>query len=201
MSVMQQALLAARDWPGHLKIAVNMSAVQFKDPLLAQRLLRVLTVTNFPAQRLELEIPESCLIADRHYALSNIQSLRAQGIGIVVDDFGTGYASLTHLEALPFDRIKIDHSFVKLLDTDEQCGALVHAIATLGKGLSIPLSAEGIETAAIQAKLEGLGCADAQGWLFAKALSPTQVDLMFGGNGHPLIGNDERFDGFEAKAG
>jgi diguanylate cyclase (GGDEF)-like protein len=180
LSVMQQALTAARNWPPHLKIAVNMSAVQFKDPLLAQRLLRILMVTAFPARRLELEIPESCLINDREYALANIQSLQAQGIGIVIDDFGTGYASLTHLQTLPFDRIKIDHSFVRLLESDRQCDALVQAIATLGKGLSVPLSAEGIESAAIQSKLEALGCSDAQGWLFAKALSPEQVDQMFG---------------------
>jgi EAL domain-containing protein (putative c-di-GMP-specific phosphodiesterase class I) len=179
LSVMHQALIAAKDWPAHLKIAVNMSATQFKDPLLAQRLLRILTVTNFPARRLELEIPESCLITDRHYALTNIQSLQAQGIGIVIDDFGTGYASLTHLQTLPFDRIKIDHSFVKLLECDQQSEALVQAIATLGKGLSIPMSAEGIETATIQARLEALGCADAQGWLYAKALSPADVDRMF----------------------
>lgn len=178
LAVMEQAMLAARHWPAHLKIAVNMSAVQFKDPLLAQRLLRILAVTNFPAGRLELEIPESCLIADRDYTLANIQGLQAQGIGIVVDDFGTGYASLTHLRSLPFDRIKIDHSFVKLLESDAQCDALVTAIATLGKGLSIPLAAEGIETTAIQAKLEALGCSDAQGWLFAKALSSNQVDAL-----------------------
>ena len=179
LSVMQQALVAAHDWPAHLKIAVNMSAVQLKDPLLAQRLLRILMVTAFPARRLELEIPETCVINDREYALANIQSLQAQGIGIVIDDFGTGYASLTHLQALPFDRIKIDHSFVRWLESDKQCDALVQAIATLGKGLSIPLSAEGIESTAIQSKLEALGCADAQGWLFAKALSPAQVDEMF----------------------
>ncbi len=183
LTVMQQALVAARDWPAHLKIAVNMSAVQLKDPLLAQRLLRILMVTAFPARRLELEIPEMCLINDREYALANIQSLQAQGIGIVIDDFGTGYASLTHLQALPFDRIKIDHSFVQLLESDRQCDALVQAIATLGKGLSIPLSAEGIESTAIQSKLVALGCADAQGWLFAKALSPAQVDEMFAEDG------------------
>ena len=186
MSVMQQALEAARSWPGHLTIAVNLSAVQFKDPMLAQRLLRVLSLTGFPAPRLAFEIPESCLIGNREYALANIQNLQAQGIDIVIDDFGTGYASLTHLHSLPFDRIKIDHSFVKLLETDKQCDALVEAIATLGKGLSIPLSAEGIETSAIQAKLEALGCADAQGWLYAKALSPAQVDRMYGtGDGPP----------------
>jgi diguanylate cyclase (GGDEF)-like protein len=186
LSVMEQAMLAARNWPSHLKIAVNMSAVQFKDPLLAQRLLRILATTNFPARRLELEIPESCLIANRDYTLANIQGLQAQGIGIVVDDFGTGYASLTHLRSLPFDRIKIDHSFVKLLESDEQCEALVTAIATLGKGLSIPLSAEGIESTTIQSKLVALGCADAQGWLFAKALTSEQVGAMVAtGGGSP----------------
>ncbi len=188
LSVMQQALQAARAWPAHLKIAVNMSAVQFKDPLLAQRLLRILMITAFPARRLELEIPESCLIGDREYALANIQSLQAQGIGIVIDDFGTGYASLTHLQTLPFDRIKIDHSFVRQLESDPQCDALVQAIATLGKGLSIPLSAEGIESATIQSRLEALGCADAQGWLFAKALSPEEVGQLLGTDDSPRDG-------------
>jgi diguanylate cyclase (GGDEF)-like protein len=179
LSIMHQTLLAAKDWPAHLKIAVNMSAVQFKDPLLAQRLLRLLTQINFPAGRLELEIPEDCLISGSQHALANIQSLQAQGISIVIDDFGTRYASLTHLKSLPFDRIKIDHSFVKLLDSDQQCEALVEAIATLGKGLSIPMAAEGIETAAIKERLGALGCADAQGWLYATALSPEDVNRMF----------------------
>src|SRR5690606_4608822 len=134
---------------------------------------------QLPAGRLELEIPEDCLISGSQHALANIQSLQAQGISIVIDDFGTRYASLTHLKSLPFDRIKIDHSFVKLLDSDQQCEALVEAIATLGKGLSIPMAAEGIETAAIKERLGALGCADAQGWLYATALSPEDVNRMF----------------------
>ena len=183
--VMEKALATARDWPANLKIAVNVSPVQFKDPLLAQRIIKLLSTTGFPASRLDLEICENSLIADHAFALSTIGSLKNVGIGIVVDDFGTGYASVTRLRKLPFDRLKIDRSFVDQMRDNESSDALVEAIAILGKGLSIPLSAEGVETEDVKAKLLGLGCVDAQGWLFGKALSTGEVekalsDGMFG---------------------
>jgi diguanylate cyclase (GGDEF)-like protein len=170
-AVMRQALVAARDWPGNLTIAVNVSPVQFKDPLLAQRMLKILGETGFPCGRLEIEITECAIMDDAELALSTITSLKNQGIRISLDDFGTGYATLAQLRQLPFDRIKIDRSFIASLLGDEQSNAIVHSIVTLGKSLRLPITAEGIETSQIYARVCELGCTDAQGWLFGKAMS------------------------------
>ena len=174
-AVMRQALVAARDWPGNLTIAVNVSPVQFKDPLLAQRILKILGETGFPCGRLEIEITECAIMDDAELALATITSLKNQGIRISLDDFGTGYASLAQLRTLPFDRIKIDRSFIASLLGDEQSNAIVHSIVTLGKSLRLPITAEGIETSQIYARVCELGCTDAQGWLFGKAMSVGDV--------------------------
>ena len=178
--VMHEALGIARAWPARLKISVNVSPVQFKDPLIAQRILKVLSVTGFPAARLELEIMERSLLEDLDQALSVITSLKNCGIGVSVDDFGTGYASLAKLKSLPFDRIKIDRRFIASLLDDQRSDALVRAIATLGKGLKMPITAEGVEAESLRSKLMELGCSDAQGWVFARALSASDVSRGFG---------------------
>jgi diguanylate cyclase (GGDEF)-like protein len=193
LAVMRDALAIAASWPSRFRISVNVSPIQFKDPLLAQRIFKLLSVTGFPPGRLDLEVPESTLIADRAFALATIQSLKNSGIGIVVDDFGTGYAALTRLQSLPFDRLKIDRSFVDSLQEGEGAHAIVQAIATLGKGLSIPVAAEGVESEAIQAKLVELGCDDAQGWLFAKALSAEEINRT-------LLGGSDEDDEAPARA-
>ena len=179
-SVMRQALAEASAWPSALTIAVNVSPVQFKDPLLAQRIVKLLTETGFPASRLELEITESTLLEDHDLALSTVESLKNHGIRISLDDFGTGYASLTQLRSLPFDRIKIDRSFIASIIEDEQSHAIVSAIANLGRNLRLPVTAEGVETACVQAKLQQLGCSDAQGWLFGKAVPMDAARQLFG---------------------
>jgi diguanylate cyclase (GGDEF)-like protein len=175
MSVMRKALQECRDWPAHLKIAINISPVQFRDPKLAQQLLKVLTEVNFPPQRLEIEITETALMEDRDLALSTIESLKNVGITISLDDFGTGYASLSQLRSLPFDRIKIDKSFVASLLGDPQSKAIVDSITSLGKALHLPITAEGVETSAVKRELSIIGCSEAQGWLFGKALPADQV--------------------------
>lgn len=175
MSVMRQALLEARNWDGHLQIAVNVSPVQFRDPMLAERILKIITETNFPAARLELEITESSIFEDQEQALATVQSLKNTGISISLDDFGTGYASLTQLQALPFDRIKIDRSFVSTLLVDTQSNAIVSTIAALGRSLKLPITAEGVETDVIRAELQLLGCENAQGWLFGRAIPADEV--------------------------
>lgn len=177
--VMRQALLRAREWPSHFMLAVNISPVQFNDPLLAQRIMQILASTGFPAGRLEIEIMERSLFDDHALILSTLTSLKNAGISIAVDDFGTGYALLTELEQLPFDRIKIDRRFMQSLIDDRQCDALVRAVSSLGKGLKLPMTAEGVESEAVHAKLADLGCTDAQGWLFAEALSANEVALAF----------------------
>ena len=142
---MKSALLEAREWPGHLKIAVNISPIQFRDPHLAERILKLLAECNFPASRLEVEITESSFLEDRESALTIVESLKNMGVTISLDDFGTGYASLSQLHSLPFDRIKIDKSFVTSLLSDLQSDAIVGTILSLGRALKLPITAEGIE--------------------------------------------------------
>jgi diguanylate cyclase (GGDEF)-like protein len=198
VSVMGQALRIARHWPQHIHIAVNISPVQFKDQWLGERVLKVLAETGFPANRLELEVTESTLLADQRQALTTIESLKNQGIRISIDDFGTGYASLSQLRALPFDRIKIDKSFVASLLEDHQCKAIVHAIATLGKSLCVPITAEGVETNDIFEELYRLGCEDLQGWLFGKAVPADKAAQMLPRHGASAHGGAT--DDAEARA-
>jgi diguanylate cyclase (GGDEF)-like protein len=180
MSVMRAALIEARAWPAQLKIAANISPVQFRDPYLAERVIQLLTSTGFPAQRLELEITEGSLLEDRELATTIVHSLKNAGITISLDDFGTGYASLSQLQALPFDRIKIDKSFVSALLRDQQSAMIVSAIASLGRSLSVPVTAEGVECEHVREQLLELGCSDAQGWLYGKAVPADAVRQQFG---------------------
>ena len=175
LSVMRQALSEAKDWPSYLTIAVNVSPVQFRDPLLAQRFLQLMTETGFPPQRLEIEVTESALFEDQTLALATVESLKNNGVKISLDDFGTGYASLTQLKSLPFDRIKIDRSFVSALLDDAQSTAIVETIARLGISLQVPITAEGVETEAVRQQLELIGCSEAQGWLFGKAVPSSDI--------------------------
>ena len=168
LSVMRQALNEARDWPSHLKIAVNISPIQFRDSRLAERILKLVTETNFPACRLEVEITETSFLEDRETALTIVESLKNMGITISLDDFGTGYASMSQLQSLPFDRIKIDKSFVTSLLSDTQSDAIVTTILALGRALHLPITAEGIEDKGTRDRLCRLGCSDGQGWLFGK---------------------------------
>lgn len=171
MRVMEKAFAQAKDWPAHLKLAVNVSPFQFRDPQLAERIVQILTETGFPARRLEVEITEGSLLEDRAQALTILQSLRNHGIAIALDDFGTGYASLSQLHALPFDRIKIDRSFINSLAESDQAAAIVQTIAALGKTLGVPITAEGVESDSIRQQMAALGCTDAQGWHFGRAVS------------------------------
>jgi len=179
MRVMERAFQEARDWPINLKLAVNISPVQFRDPQLAERIIKILTETGFPAGRLEVEITENSLMEDRQQALVIVQSLRNSGITIALDDFGTGYASLSQLHSLPFDRIKIDKSFINALGNNEQSAAIVETITSLGKSLRVPITAEGVETRAIREQLVALGCSDAQGWYFGRAVAGHVASMQF----------------------
>lgn len=186
MRVMEKALEEARQWPAHLKLAVNISPLQFRDPQLAERILGVLTRTGFPPQRLEVEITESSLMQDREQALTIVQSLRNSGVTIALDDFGTGYASLSQLHSLPFDRIKIDKSFINSLACNEQSAAIVQTITSLGKSLSVPITAEGVESESVREQLAALGCSDAQGWYFGRAVAGHVVERQFTSKPEPV---------------
>jgi diguanylate cyclase (GGDEF)-like protein len=184
-SVLDQALKEARSWPAHFKLAVNVSPVQFREPDLAEQILKLLSASGFPANRLELEITEGSLLEDREQVLTIIRSLKNVGVTISLDDFGTGYASLAQVNRLPLDRIKIDKSFITTIVKSEQTAAIVNTIAGLGHNLDVPISAAGVESEQIRNALAEFGCSEAQGWLFGRAISAEAVRsfLAMGGTG------------------
>jgi diguanylate cyclase (GGDEF)-like protein len=175
MSVMRQAFIAARDWDPELVLAVNISPWQLKDAWLAQKIIKLLLETGFPARRLEIEITESALFDNLALAQSIAVSLKNQGIRLALDDFGTGYSSLAHLRALPFDRIKIDKCFVGSIAEKLESAAIVGAIARLGESLNMPTTAEGVEDADTLERLRAMGCARAQGYHFGRPVSAANV--------------------------
>ncbi|PXW71658.1 diguanylate cyclase/phosphodiesterase [Blastomonas natatoria] len=174
-SVMRQAMEDARGWDQSLTISVNISPVQLRDPWLAQKIVKLLVETGFPASRLEIEITESCLFENMGLAQSIIGSLKNQGVRVALDDFGTGYSSLAHLRALPFDRIKIDRSFVTSMNESKESRAIVQTIALLGESMGLPITAEGIEDGELIAHLAEIGCAKGQGFHFGQPLSIEQA--------------------------
>ena len=174
-SVMHQAMEDARGWDQSLTISVNISPVQLRDPWLAQKIVKLLVETGFPASRLEIEITESCLFENMGLAQSIIGSLKNQGVRVALDDFGTGYSSLAHLRALPFDRIKIDRSFVTSMNESKESRAIVQTIALLGESMGLPITAEGIEDGELIAHLAEIGCAKGQGFHFGQPLSIEQA--------------------------
>ena len=165
-SVIAQALVDARAWDASLTLSVNISPLQLRDPWFAQKMLRLLVEAGFPPQRFEIEITESCLHENIGVVRSLITSLKNQGIKISLDDFGTGYSSLAQLRTLPFDRIKIDRSFVSSLPANHDSATIVQAITALGEGLGLPITAEGIENPEILEELRKLGSFKGQGYLY-----------------------------------
>lgn len=178
MSIVRKALSEAKNWDAKLTISINISPVQLKDPWLAQKIVKIIVETGFPASRLEVEITQSSLFKNLTLAQSIVGSLKNQGIRIALDDFGTGYSSLAHLRTLPFDRIKIDRSFVSSMMDNAESAAIVNVITGLGSRLCVPMTAEGIEDERVVEKLKELGCSHGQGWLFGQPLSIEQVRSM-----------------------
>lgn len=166
--LIRQALQDAKAWNPRLSLSVNISPLQMRDPWFAQRLLNLLIESGFPAQRLEIEITESCLHKNIAAVRTIVSSLKNQGIRICLDDFGTGYSSLAQLRSLPFDRLKIDRSFVAKMSKEAGTTNLVEAIISLGKGLSLPVTAEGIEDSCALEALRKLGELKGQGYLYGQ---------------------------------
>ncbi|MDQ3246171.1 MAG: EAL domain-containing protein [Pseudomonadota bacterium] len=173
--VIRAALTDAAKWDPSIHISVNISPHQLSDGWLAERIVRLLTETGFPADRLVIEITESSLFADIDLARSIATSLKNQGIQLALDDFGTGFSSLSHLRSLPFDVIKIDRSFVTNVHRNRESAAIIRAVTTLASGLDVPVSIEGIETDAARVAVLGLGCSVAQGWFFGKPMTAEQA--------------------------
>ena len=174
-----------RRWPGNFKIAVNLSPAQFRSPGLLQAIIGALAASGLAPERLELEITETILLQDSEATLATLYRLRELGVRIVMDDFGTGYSSLSYLQSFPFDKIKIDRSFVK--DIAENPGSLniVRAVAALAKGLGMSTTAEGVETAEQLESIRSEGCTEMQGFLFSRALPAHKIEQLYLSNRAP----------------
>lgn len=173
--LMDQAFVDARDWDEALTLSINISPIQLRDPWFAQKLLKLLVKHNFPPQRLEIEITESCLHENIGLVRSIITSLRNQGVRVSLDDFGTGYSSLEQLRSLPFDRLKIDRAFIGELRNPGNNSRIVDAIVSLGRGLDMPITAEGIEDEEILEALKSMGKLKGQGYLYGRPESADEV--------------------------
>jgi diguanylate cyclase (GGDEF)-like protein len=164
--VLMTACAEAATWPGNIKLAVNVSPIQFKDETFALKVVAALASSGLAASRLELEITEAVLIRDDEAALAILHQLRAAGVRIALDDFGTGYSSLSYLQRFPFDKIKIDRCFV---DTIVESSCIVQAVVNIAESRNIVTTAEGVETEAQRNLLRTLGCTEMQGYLFSPA--------------------------------
>ncbi len=163
--ILRETCREAAAWTQPLQVAVNLSPVQFQHGDLPAIVHAILLETGLAASRLELEITEGVLIGDFHRALSILRRLKALGVRIAMDDFGTGYSSLSYLQSFPFDKIKIDKSFVSSLEHSPQSAAIIRAVIGLGRGLALPVMAEGVETAEQLAFLTQECCDEVQGYL------------------------------------
>jgi len=173
--VITAALREAAEWDPATKVSVNISPSQLTDGWLAQRIVRILAETMFPAERLVIEITESSLFADMDLARTIVTSLKNQGVRLALDDFGTGFSSLAHIRSLPFDIIKIDRSFVANLNSKRESAAIIRAVTTLAQALSVPVCVEGIENEDAYKAVVRLGCGIGQGWYFGKPMPAEQA--------------------------
>ncbi|OAF06020.1 diguanylate cyclase [Bradyrhizobium centrolobii] len=173
--VLREACAEAVKWPSDVKVAVNLSPAQFRSRNLVQVVISALAQSGLSPKRLELEITESIFLAETDANLAILHQLRELGVGISMDDFGTGYSSLSYLRSFPFDKIKIDRSFVKDLAQRPDCGAIVRAISGLGRSLNITTTAEGVETEDQLDWLRAEGCNEVQGFLFSAARPAAEI--------------------------
>ncbi|ODM75314.1 putative bifunctional diguanylate cyclase/phosphodiesterase [Bradyrhizobium elkanii] len=179
--VLREACSEAIRWPADVKVAVNLSPVQFRSRNLVQAVISALAHSGLPARRLELEITESVFLAETEANLAILHQLRELGVSISMDDFGTGYSSLSYLRSFPFDKIKIDRSFVKDLARRSDCLAIVRAISGLGRSLKITTTAEGVETTDQLDWLRAEGCNEVQGFLFSAARPAGEIAALLSG--------------------
>ena len=176
--VLERACTEALNWPDTIKIAVNLSPLQFRNLQLAGDIAAILKRSGLPATRLELEVTESVLLQDSDTILAILHDIRSLGVRVSMDDFGTGYSSLSYLRRFPFDKIKIDQSFIRTLDDSNDCLAIVRAVLGLGRSLGMIVVAEGVETEEQFALLRREGCEQLQGYLFSKPQPASGVALL-----------------------
>ncbi len=175
--ILRRACLDAQMWPSSVKIAVNLSPAQFMKNDTSGMVKRIAQETGINPERIELEITENLLLQNTETVMHQLTNLRNLGVTIVMDDFGTGYSSLSYLSRFPFDKIKIDQTFVQNLDKDPSVAAIVNSIVSLGKTLSMTVIAEGVENEAQAKILFDAGCTRVQGYLFGKPMPTVPVDI------------------------
>jgi diguanylate cyclase (GGDEF)-like protein len=173
--VIRNACRDASLWPEPLNIAVNVSAIQFRSPELGATILSGISESGLAPERLELEITESALVTDQQAALDLLHEVRRMGVHVAMDDFGTGYSSLSYLHSFPFDKIKIDQSFIRGEARNTTGDAIVRAVASLGRSLGITTIAEGVETQEQLARMAARGCTDVQGYLISKPIRADEI--------------------------
>jgi diguanylate cyclase (GGDEF)-like protein/PAS domain S-box-containing protein len=173
--MLRRACQDAAQWPDDVRVAVNLSPLQFRTGNLLSIVTDVPKQSGLPARRLELEITETLLLEKSSQVLATLHALRALGVRISMDDFGTGYSSLSYLRSFPFDKIKIDQSFVRDLGANPDAQAIVRSIISLGKGLGVIITAEGVETEAELSCLRAQGCHEGQGFLFSRARPHAEI--------------------------
>lgn len=184
--VLRAACREAASWKHPLRIAVNVSAVQLHHPGFASLVHDLLLETGFKPQLLELEITETALVKDLNRALKTLRDLKTLGVRIAMDDFGTGYSSLSNLRAFPFDKIKIDRSFIKSVDSNPQTATIVRAVLGLGRALGLPVLAEGVETRAELGFLANEACNEVQGYLLGKPMPIGEFRQFTHGHASPI---------------
>jgi diguanylate cyclase (GGDEF)-like protein len=189
--VLREACREAATWSNPLSIAVNVSAVQIHSPHFVGLVHEVLLKTGLAPGRLEVEVTETALISDPNRALLTLRQLKSLGLRIAMDDFGTGYSSLSNLRSFPFDKIKIDGSFVRSVDSNEQTAAIVRSVLGLGRGLGLPVLAEGVETDAELGFLAAEQCHAAQGYLMGRP-SPIGEFAQHTHGTVPVIADDRK---------
>jgi diguanylate cyclase (GGDEF)-like protein len=176
--VLLTACKDAAGWPQPVKLAVNVSPIQFKDTALLTNILECLTISGLSPERLELELTEAAVLEHAGTTIALLRHLRTLGVGVAFDDFGTGYSSLSSLLRFPFDKIKIDRSFIEDVETSPSAAAIVQALVRLAAGLNLVTTAEGIETQPQLEKLRNCGCTEAQGYLFSPARPNAEVPRL-----------------------
>jgi EAL domain-containing protein (putative c-di-GMP-specific phosphodiesterase class I) len=185
-TLLRMACREAAQWPKDLTLSFNISPLQLRNASLGLRVLSIVAETGLNPQRLELEITESALVKDAELAQKIVDELRAAGVRIALDDFGTGYATMSQLMALRFDKSKIDQSFISRLGQDPQSDVIVRATVGLARGLGLAATAEGIEQNSQLETLKATGCTEGQGYLFGKAIPPSQIPALLAAAGRAL---------------
>ena len=176
--VLTTACAEAATWPDDIKLAVNVSPVQFRSGTLALKIVAALAASGLPASRLELEITEAVLMRDDEAALAILHQLRGIGVRIALDDFGTGYSSLSYLQRFPFDKIKIDRCFVNDIEDPDGSSCIVQAVVNIAAARHMTTTAEGVETKPQRELLRALGCSEMQGHLFSQAKPAAAIRQM-----------------------